>query len=151
MNLNIHKLILAVFLLAACTGQSTLVHTYCHVAAEGWNHNDTLTFDLPPTQADQDCQLNVGIRLTNRYPYTSLWIVIDEQWEGQSVRTDTMEYQFIDSLGDFCGRGINIYQYEKDIRRLTLRGGAQGRLRLYHIMERETVPDVTEVGVRVTK
>ena len=151
MNSNVHKLILACFLLSACNSQDTLLHTYSHVGTEGWNRSDTLYFDLPQVQTDQDCLLNVGLRLTNRYPYTSLWLVIDEQWDGHSVQTDTMEYLFIDSLGDFSGRGVNIYQYEKPIRRLTLHGNAQGRLRLYHIMNRETIPNVTEVGVRVTK
>ena len=151
LNLKTHRRILATFLLAACTGRPPLVHTYSHVDADGWSRNDTISFDLPPTQADQDCQLNVGFRLTNRYPYTSLWIVVDEQWDGRSVHTDTIEYLFIDSMGDFTGRGVNIYQYEKPIRRLTLHAGAKGRIRLFHIMSRENIPDITDVGVRVTE
>ena len=140
---------MAAFLLTACIDRSILVHSYAHVGAEGWSRSDTLTFDLPQTHDDRDCELNVGLRITNRYPYTSLWIVIDEQWEGRSVRTDTVEYQLIDSMGDFSGRGVNIYQYERPLRRITLHGGEQGRIRLYHIMSRENLPHITEAGIKV--
>ncbi|MBQ7179666.1 MAG: gliding motility lipoprotein GldH [Bacteroidaceae bacterium] len=151
MSIKIHQIVLAAFLLTACTDRDTLIHTYAHVGAEGWNRGDTLTFCLPPTAGDRDCELDVGLRITNRYPYTSLWIVIDEQWEGLSVRTDTVEYQLTDSMGDFSGRGVNIYQYEWPLRRITLHGGQQGRIRLYHIMSRESLPHITEVGVKVKK
>lgn len=151
MNIRIHTIALAAFLLTACIDRGTLVHSYAHVGAEGWNRSDTLTFDLPQMPVDRDCELSVGLRITSRYPYTSLWIVIDEQWEGRSVRTDTVEYQLIDSMGDFSGRGVNIYQYEWPLRRITLHSGEQGRIRLYHIMSREILPHVTEAGVKVTE
>ena len=142
--------LLILLLLYACTAD-TWVHRYESVAREGWRRSDTLVFALPPSPETQCHRVAVGLRFHNRVPYQYLSLVVEQQADSLIIRKDTLTFQLADSAGMPKGEGINLLQYSTPAPPLHLEKGQHARLRLYHIMKREVIPHVLEVGVRVEK
>ncbi len=137
-------------LLCACEGQ-TLYHSYRHTSPQGWYRNDTLLFALPSCPSETPCSLNIGLRIRPRFPYTSLTLVAEEVWNDTLQHRDTLSFPLTDDSGDLQGDGICLLQYEQPVRILTLRPGKQGQLRLRHIMSRETLPHISDAGIRLSQ
>ena len=135
-------------LLLACTN-NTVYHTFRHIGGDGWWRNDTVCFNLPPTDIVKSCQINLEMRVTPQFPYTTLYIQMEETWEGKTVRRDTIEYTFTDNSGELNGHGIILLQYKQPAGNITLRPDEKGEIRLTHLMERETIPQIYDIGVRM--
>ena len=65
------------------------------------------------------------------------------------ISRDTLCYHLSDESGNLCGQGINLLQYETRAGTLPLRTGEETQIRIHHLMRRETLPYIMEVGVRV--
>ncbi len=137
--------------LTACTN-NTLLHHYQSIGHEGWSRGDTLLFSLPSDSVNEvPCLLFVELRLTPLYPYSTLCLVAEEEWDGTVSQRDTLLFTLSDSTGNLCGRGLNLLQYEQSLRPLTLRPASHGQLRLRHIMSREVMPGVNDVGIKLKR
>lgn len=63
---------------------------------------------------------------------------------------DTLCYELCDSAGRFSGRGVTSLQYEQPFSSIPLSATGTNTLFLYHLMKKETVPSIKEVGVRLS-
>ena len=142
--------VLLPLLCMACT-RHTLIHSFRAIPEEGWRRSDTLVFTLPPSPDDAEYALYIDLRLHNRFPYRELWLAVEHHLPDSSlISRDTLCYHLSDESGNLCGQGINLLQYETHAGTLPLRTGVETQIRIHHLMRRETLPYIMEVGVRVT-
>lgn len=136
--------------LAACRPDpSTLVHEYRRVKdGRGWNVRDTLFIPVPPVPRDGDYTLSVGMRVDNGFSWEGVWVEAELQADTPHVcHTDTLFVRLYDEKARPVAEGVNLLQVEQpSVRPVRLRQGQRGRLRLRHLMRRETLPHITDVG-----
>ncbi|MCR4920960.1 MAG: gliding motility lipoprotein GldH [Bacteroidaceae bacterium] len=146
-----HLILLLPILCLACS-RPALVHSFLPVPEDGWRRTDTLVFPLPPAQDEAQCSLYVGLRLHNRFPLREVWLGIEHRMgtdEGWSC--DTLCLRLSDEKGRLSGQGINLLQYEVAAGSLHMPAGQEGELRIHHLMRCETLPDIMEVGIRLSR
>ena len=137
-------------MMVGCT-EGTVYHTYRDIGGGGWHREDTLVFPIPgsPTDEEMTCSLYVGMRITSRYPYADVSIETEEIWDSLVVRLDTVVVSFLGDNGDIGGRGIRVLQFEQPVRAITLRPSSKGELRIRHVMRRESLPHISDCGIRI--
>lgn len=130
----------------------TLMHHYKTLPGGAWSTFDTLRFDIPPSPTTEDYVFSLGLRLRNTFPYEDIWMVAEMHLEEPAATVrDTLRYLTTQPDGSPQGHGIALQQDEQPLCTLRLARGQHGHLRLYHIMTREIMPDVANVGVRSEK
>ena len=147
-----NRLLCIVFLalaVASCR-KSTLIHTYYPLPQKSWSIRDTLTFHMPPITQDGYYEILAGLRLERHFPYDQVWLVIQQDFNSpMHQRRDTLCIQVADSAGNMQGFGLNMQQYETPLASIYLHKGQEGKLRLYHIMRKEILPQVCNAGIHI--
>ena len=151
MNRPKYLFLLSILLLASCDW-NTLMHSYQPLPEKSWDRTDTLQFKLPVLATDESCCVQIGLRVTNNFPYEGLILEVEQVCQNPySHRVDTISYKLTDESGDFTENGINYYQYESQRIPMDLKKGQTGEIRIRHLMHREVLPGIMDVGVRVSR
>lgn len=137
--------------LSSCDG-NVIFYTFCHTPIEGWEKNDTLTFDVPRMQSSGRYRLEVGMRTDSAFPFTGMSIIVEQTViPGYKTYVDTLKCRFADEKGNILGRGISNYQYEFILSDLNLHRGDSLHVTVRHVMKREILPGVSDVGLKIRK
>ncbi len=140
-------------LLAACK-EKPVLYSYCSTPVEGWESVDTLKYHVDTLSSSGTYEMSIGVRTsaTTLYPYQSLWLVMRQSWHNPDrTTTDTLQLQFTNAKGDVEGHGVSIYQFDFPLAALQLPAGASADIRITHIMSRELLPGITDIGVKLQK
>ncbi len=144
-------LLIAVFLLVGCD-KNTLMHSYQPLKDNSWDRADTIRFTLPALAQDDNCSMLVGLRLNNRYPYEQLVLQVEQVLQHPTAhRLDTVYYQLTNERGDFTEEGVDYFQYETEGLPLDLKKGQTGEIKIRHLMHREVLPGITDVGIHIIR
>jgi gliding motility-associated lipoprotein GldH len=94
----------------------------------------------------------VGLRVTDHFPYEMLILEVEQSYQNPvSHRLDTLYYRLANEDGDFIEKGINYFQYETQGVTLDLKKGQTGRIKIRHLMHREVLPGIMDVGIHVVR
>lgn len=139
----------AVLLLTGCNN-STVYHSYQGVDAEGWGKHDTLYYQLPKDSIPDTYSIKIGLRITEAYRYTSLWLVMEQDLgkKGIFIR-DTINIPTTDKSGNILGNGFSSHQQEIKVKDIPVNPGSGSTIKLYHIMKREVITGISDVGINV--
>lgn len=136
-------------LCAACT-DGTVLHCYKPLPREGWDRRDTVCFSLPKTESDLDGSLIVGLRTAAHVDFQDIVLAVECCDEETGLcRCDTVRYPLTDAEGFPVARGVNHHQYETQRLPFRQKKGSEGTVRIRHIMTREVMKGITEVGIRI--
>lgn len=144
------RLLLAAVLLAgtASCDVRPVRYAYRPTPVSGWEPKDTLSFPIDTIAHAGRYVLSVGVRTTARFPFQSLWLVVKQQWRRPArERLDTVVCRFTNAAGDPVSRGLSLNQYEFTVDTVSLGPGSCGHVSVRHIMRREILPGVSDVGV----
>ena len=142
---------LVALLFASCT-DGVLVHRYLPVGEDGWARTDTLSFPLPAISHEADYTIQLGMRYGNLFPYEGIWVVVETRLHHPtSLRRDTISLVVTDEDGHTLGQGVTLNQREVALTTLHLKKDQEGTLRLYHIMRREVIPHITDMGICIAE
>jgi len=135
--------------IAACTN-NTLIHSYKPLSADGWNRCDTICFNIPQAEADINGILTIGLRTIANIGMKDVVLAVEQCGETASLyRCDTISYSLTDSEGNALGKGINIHQFESVQLPFQMKKGHGCSVRIHHLMRREVITDITEVGIKI--
>lgn len=135
--------------LSACGG-GVVYDKYRPTPVEGWERSDTLTFDVPRLRLSGRYAQAVGLRVTGAYPFTALSLLVERVAEpGHRVYADTIDCRLYDDKGNILGRGVSTYQYSFSLPPVDLREGDSLHVSIRHVMKREELPGVSDVGYRL--
>ena len=137
-----------VILFVACD-TTTPYHHYEPLSSDGWARTDTLHFQLPPAPSQGMYTLYVGLRWSPQFPYEGFWLVADTQ--SPFFHTDSLYFHTAQPDGLSTGQGIRLRQSEQPLFRIALQEGQSISVNLRHIMHREVLPALSDVGVRMEK
>lgn len=128
------------------------VYTQRSIAADGWEPFDTVMFVIDSLQRDGNYTLSIDLRTTSSFPYQALYLRVEQHWEKpKMVSCDTLCCQLATHNGDITGAGISHLQYTFPLDRLRLAAGQHGHIVIRHIMQREMLPGVASVGVKIER
>ena len=130
--------------------RKTVYDRYQPVAQEGWNKDDTLVFTVRPVKQGGVFKEEVGLRTTGDYPFMGLCLIVEQTVLPSAVtRYDTLNCRLTSDDGNIKGRGVSCYQYRFHLTNITLADGDSLCVRIRHNMRRETMPGITDVGMRI--
>lgn len=131
---------------SACGG-GTVYDKFVSTPADGLEKNDTVAFDVPPVASSGRYSRELGLRTTSAYPFTSLSLEVCQTVEpGHRVSVDTLECRLYDADGNVLGRGVSIYQYGFTLPDVDLRKGDSLHVCVRHVMKREILPGIRDIG-----
>lgn len=138
-------------LLTACN-DGLVYSTFKPTPVNGWDKNEPLKFEVPPLSSDGTYNLSVGLRLSDEYQFRNLHILVQQKLYPSGLEfTDTLVYDVVDERGNILGQGVNYYQYERPARAMALHEGDSLSLVIKHIMKREILPGIVNVGVIIDR
>ena len=133
----------------SCTNDA-IIHHYETVSDEGWNRKDTLRFPLPEITKEGNYSVEVGLRFNSQYPYEGVWIEVETELKNPHfIRKDTICIATANNDGRPKGQGVVFLQTDTLLTTLPLTEGQAGEIRLRHIMQRETLTGIRDVGLKV--
>lgn len=147
----IYKVALAVAALTACADTRSYDH-YEHTAVEGWERNEAVAFDVQPQWAGT-YSMQLGLRATQAYPYRNLSVVVETTvLPRKTCRRDTVNCTLNDQLGRMTGKnGVSLSETLHAINELQLKQGDSLHVEVRHLMRRDALPGISEVGIRLDK
>ena len=149
---SLHIIFLTVALALTGCNRHTIYHHYEQTPVAGWERNDTLFFNVSPTGDDAVLHEEVEMRISNKYPFMGLCLVVEQTTFPSNVRRiDTLNCNLIDEKGNVMGKGINYMQYNYHLTDLSLNEGDSLSIAIRHNMKREILPGVIDVGIKLIK
>ena len=142
-----------VSVLCACTDRPA-AYDFSSTPVEGWEPGDTLKFKVDTLNASGWYDFNIGVRTSSStpYPYQTLWMVVHQHWHNpEQVMVDTVKLQLTDERGDAQGHGVTLYQVDQPWRKQQLVAGQWAEISIIHIMRREMLPGISDVGIRLQR
>ncbi len=141
-------MVLTVALLFSGCNRKVVYNQYAHTPIAGWERNDTLYFDVPPSARSQVVYEELGLRINSLYPFRDLFLIVEQTTLPSGVvRRDTVSCSLIDREGRIKGSGISYYQYNMRIADLSLNKGDSLHIGIRHNMKREILPGIADVGL----
>ncbi|WP_347719855.1 gliding motility lipoprotein GldH [uncultured Alloprevotella sp.] len=127
------------------------VETYCFRATpvDGWETTDSLVFPIDTIHQAGRYRLSIGVRTSaaNPYPFQTLALSITTRLQGKKAQRDTALCSLTDKDGDVNGQGVSLYQYAFPVSELHLEKGQTGTVTVQHLMRRNLLPGVANVGI----
>lgn len=156
-----------------------VAYAYVPTPVDGWETGDTLHFTVDSLPRTAPYNVAVGLRTSaaQPFPYRSLWLVVRERWTVPALydqmadsallmrlhavraadstawhfeHTDTVQLRLTDAEGDVVGEGISRFQYVFTLHTHVLPRGARADVSIFHLMRRDMLPGITDVGIMLT-
>lgn len=127
---------------------NTVYHHYISTPLSGWGKSDTLSFHLPKTKTEGQYSMDLGLRVSDSYPFTSLTLIIQKTFfPSMTVSSDTIHCKLRDEKGAPRQKGVSFYQYNFHIADLQLQQDDSLHINIRHNMKREMLPGIGDVGI----
>ncbi len=152
-RLRLYLYIAAAWVLCLCSCNGDVVYDkYNHTPLVGWEKNDTLSFNVPAVKEAGRYRIELGLRTGTSFPFTGLSLVVEHTVEpGHMLYTDTVNCRLADDKGNVLGKGVSCFQYSFIVSDVDLRKGDSLHVCVRHIMKREIMPGISDVGLKITK
>lgn len=157
---QVFLLLVALLAGSACSQRRVYDH-YCHTPLAGWEKTDPVSFDVPPMPASGDYQTEVGLRISNDFPFMSLFLVVSETivhanedlpvGRPEETKTVTLSLPLVSHDGRSLGSGLSYQQYAFPVNTLRLQQGDSLHITIRHDMKREIMPGISDIGYTVYK
>ena len=143
---------------AASCSESRTYDRYKSVSLQGWSRKDTLTFDVP-RQWEGKYQLDLCLRAAQTYPYRNISMIIErkviyyrQRKKREKTYNDTINCEIVNDKGILAGqKGITSTEIRQAITSFRLNRNDSMHVTIHHIMNRESLPGISDVGIRLLK
>lgn len=140
---------MAILLLSACT-DGIFYHQYRKVDSDNWQKTDTVAFELPQIWQDEELSAEIGVRTTNSYDYTNLFMLGILERNGEGVSTDTLFINIYNHDGTKNGQGFLFTTATRSLPTLHVDSGMHYTYKVVHFMKPEQIEGVASVGLKLT-
>ena len=142
---------------ASCSDPRTY-DRYESVSLQGWSRKDTLTFNIP-RQWEGNYQLDLCLRAAQTYPYRNISMIIErkviyyrQRKKREKTYNDTINCEIVNDKGILAGqKGITSTEIRQAITSFRLNRNDSMHVTIHHIMNRESLPGISDVGIRLLK
>lgn len=135
---------------SSCSSEpSSWVYEYHPVPIENWSKTDTVVIDLPEIGQTGLCRTQVGVRTNINFPYRNIWLgVCQTLHHPDTVFLDTVACPVM-LRSDLGKNGISLFLTEATLPERVYQAGQSGIIKIFHILRREEVPGVCQVGIQI--
>lgn len=139
--------------LCGCDKEQTITDQFKPLPSSGWDARNTLSFPVDSIGRSGDYRLGVNVRTTRDIPFQSISVVVEQRFENPRYQSrDTVEVMLADNRGNLEGRGLYLYTTGTETpHQLHLYKGQHGVIRLSHIMRRNLLSGIRDVGISISK
>ena len=145
--------ILSLLFLSGCTG-NVAYNKYEGIPTRGWLRADTMKFEAE-IRDSATYESFIAMRIDNSFPYVGLSVIVEQSIlhgkDKPKILRDTVNCELIDKHGNIKGSGLSRFQYEFPVTDIALSPDDKVTTKIYHIMNKDTIPSVTEVGYVLRK
>jgi gliding motility-associated lipoprotein GldH len=117
-----------------------------------WERKDVAVYHVDINNTTDLFDVSLEIRNNNNYPFRNIWLFVDFQVPGESVRTDTIGFDLADVYGKWYGKGINQYNFTAPYKtgvRFPRRGIYTCSVR--HGMHTNPLTGISDIGLKISK
>ncbi|MFB6319982.1 gliding motility lipoprotein GldH [Saccharicrinis sp. FJH54] len=137
-------------LLYACD-PSMVYDTWNTIPDNSWNKDSISVFHPVITDTVNPVNLVLGVRNTNDYPYSNMWLFVTTQTPSGLSRKDTFEVVLASSYGKWYGSGwgntyTSLHYYKRNV---ILNESGEYTISLQHGMRKDELKGVNAVGFRI--
>lgn len=137
--------------LSSCDESLAYSH-YEHTQLAGWEKNDTLYFNTPRINQKGRYRIELGLRTTGDYPFTSLSLNIEQRiFPGKKAKNYSVKCQLMEENGVIKGQGVSFYQFAFPLDDIDLQEGDSVQIHIRHDMKREILPGIADVGISLSR
>lgn len=133
-------------LLSSCLPR-TVIYSYQPIS-EGWRATDTVHFHIDSVPANDIYAFTVGVRYTDRYPKSDLWLAM-RRHTPTTTRIDTIHMQLYDDKPRLMENGVVLHEQETIVRAYRLAKGQPVDVDIYSLMRDSVLEGITDVGLHV--
>lgn len=142
--------IAAICLFASCAND-VAYHHYEHIAQDGWDKRDTITFTVDTIRQAGRYMTTLCMRSTAKYPYRNISMRVFEEVRPSCKQfIHRMDFNIVNENGTQTGNGINYFTNEIPIGSLYLHPGDILMIKIGHNMRNETLHGIEDLGIKVT-
>ena len=137
-------------LLMACDGNKAYYH-FEHIDNEGWCQNDTITFAIPPQTAGT-YHATLCMRATHAFPYSTITVRTETSFSPSGkCSSQRLRCHIYNDMGKMNGkRGITSTELRFPLHDITLQDSDSVTIKIHHLMSREALPGITDLGMEIT-
>lgn len=150
----VHTLTLAVIITFLFSCSSNLVfRENKHIAGEGWQPTDSVTFSFTVSDTLQPVDLFFNIRNTTAYSFQNLYFFITTVYPGGDFSRDTAECILAAPDGKWLGKGSGHTRDSKFLFRKAVRFAKPGNYKLIvnQAMRGDLLKGISDVGLIIEK
>lgn len=137
--------------LSSCD-ESLVYSHYEHTQLSGWEKSDTLYFNTPRMNQKGRYRIELGLRTTGDYPFTSLTLSIEQcVFPANSTKNYSIKCQLMEENGITKGQGVSVYQFAFPVADVDLNEDDSVQIRIRHDMKREILPGISDVGIKLSR
>ena len=138
-------------LIAGCLPADKQFHSYRSIPSCGWVWGDTIHFITTLSDSLVHYRYTVEVRHDNSYPYSQLAVAFNvNSADDSTIYSDTLHSQLSNEQGVWLGQGWgNLFVSTHPGHTFTIPHSGSYTLCLNHIMRRDTLPGIFNVGIRI--
>ncbi len=154
-----HIIALAIVAITAIACKDARTYdSYKALPINGWERNDTAVFYIP-RQWEGMYSMDLGVRASQSYPYKNITFIVErtvihkkrKKLTSRSYQ-DTVTCNIINDDGRLAGkRGITTSEIQQRIAIFPLKRNDSLRISVRHIMSKELLQGISDVGIRIIK
>lgn len=132
---------------------TTVIDRYQSLPPKGWDRQNVLTFSLDSVAHSATYNFKVYARTTRDIQFQSISVVVEQHLRRPYFTArDTVEIKLTDDMGNIEGKGLYLYNTEAQLKHpIKLRKGQRGTIKLSHIMRRNQLLGIKDVGIELTQ
>lgn len=138
--------------LAICLScdSNTKWHTYQYVPVTGWERTDTMSFTLPEFADSTQQRLFLCMRTRCDAPWSRLHLGVEYRLASpDTIYRDTITIQLKEDSIPLLSGSTSLLQYQQPLTTLNSSRLRRATVRVFHLMQTEAVPFVTDIGLRI--
>ena len=139
------------FILSACTKNNEYADFHSFKNSE-WDKNDVCRFEIEIQDTLTPHYISIIIRHNDNYAYRNLWLFVDITTPSGAIRSDALDCELADDMGNWFGKGISIYKFEALYEQSVIfpKSGIY-TFAIRQGMRDDILKNISEVGIKLTK
>lgn len=151
MSRAVFYIVLFLVFLSGCRFAPNETQEYRHLDEKGWHADSLVRVSLPVIDTAGVYDLCIGLRYTDDYRYSNLWLFITTVSPDSVQTTDTLNCVLADEYGRWLGAGIGALMQQEIPFKSSFRFDKSG---IWHVIVQQGMRDIllhgiTDVGLKV--
>ena len=141
-----------ILILGSCD-HSRLFEEYRSVSDHNWYYKDTFEYEVNIRDTTSRYNLYLNLRNKLNYPYRNIWLMVSTAAPEDQLSRTKREFKLANKNGEWLGQGLgDIYDHRFIMRKkVKFRNMGQHTFKINHLMRKDTLPGIMDVGLRLEK